>query len=86
MSILGLEIPIQRGGFLVGSACARGHRRSPHRAGLRKAVRRADIGSRRVGLHAGKTPARHPHPEASQLSGSQFIDLPSCCTDRSRHA
>jgi len=49
MSILGLEIPNQKVGFLVGSAVPRCHRRSVDRAQPGETISRADTGSRFVG-------------------------------------
>jgi hypothetical protein len=55
MLVLGLEIPSQRVGFLVGSAViAIGV--ALNRTGSFKAVSRAGIGSRCVGWHSGKMP------------------------------
>jgi Family of unknown function (DUF6632) len=50
MCILGLEIPNQRVGFLVGFGCARCDRHSANCAGSGKADSRASIGSHNIAL------------------------------------
>jgi hypothetical protein len=64
MSILGLEIPNQRTGFLIGSAVLVVIGVVPDRAGSGETANREDIASRCIGSQSGKPDI--PHSEASQ--------------------